>query len=157
MPLDNLIEVVFTEEEEAKINSAIKVINEVLEDKVVNLTPIERCKYSRVNNRTINWIEKIDTYMEQKPELIPFYLDKEKFDKDKTAFLKFMSLNNRLLSLQETVKDTSILLGKDVYNSAISFYQNIRVISEQNVPGITHIYEDLSQQFPGRNKKTDKE
>ena len=62
----------------------------MLSKKVVNLTPDERQQYGRINNRTQNWIDKVDTYMVQNPKLVPFYLSKEEFDKDRAARAVFL-------------------------------------------------------------------
>ena len=57
---------------------------------------------------------------------------------------------NRLVSITESVDDTSKLLSSDIYNVALSYYRNIKIISSENVPGTTNIYQDLAEQFPGR-------
>jgi hypothetical protein len=36
--------------------------------------------------------------------------------------------------------DTSVLLGKDIYNYALAYYRNIKLISQENVPGTTEVY-----------------
>ena len=150
MALDNLIKVTFTEEEIGKLNKSMEEIVSVLSGKVVNLTPEERSQYGRIGNNTQNWVDKVETYMEQNPKLVPFYLSKDEFDKDRVArgvFLDFIKKGN---SIQESMEDTSMLLSTDIYHSALAFYQNVRLASNQNVPGSTSIYEDLAAQFPGR-------
>ncbi|MFW6047607.1 MAG: hypothetical protein ACOCP4_07485 [Candidatus Woesearchaeota archaeon] len=57
---------------------------------------------------------------------------------------------NRIASIQESLDDTSKLLSHDIYNTAISYYRKIKMISRQDVQGTTTIYEDLKSQFPGR-------
>jgi hypothetical protein len=63
MALDNLITVVFTDEEIAKIDSATSEIETVLEGKVVNLTPKQRQTYGRVAYETEFWVDKTFDYM----------------------------------------------------------------------------------------------
>ncbi len=104
-----------------------------------------------MNNTTENWIEKVNSYIEQKPDLIPFYIDKPEFDKDRIARNSMKPILNRLASITESVEDTSKLLSTDIYNAAIAYYRNIKLISMQNVPGTTNSYDDLSNQFPGRS------
>jgi hypothetical protein len=152
MALENLISIDFTQEEQEALDKACATIENVLTKKVVNLTPDQRQLYARVNNETENWVTKTRDYMHQKPELVPFYLDVKEFDKDLAARRVFTPLENRISSILESISDSNILLGNDVYHSAISFYRNVKNASKENVPGTTHIYNDLAEQFPGQPK-----
>lgn len=150
MSLNNLISVDFTPEEEKEVNSALAVIERIIGNKAVNLTPDERQEYGKLGDKTENWVEKVQGYMNQKPELVPFYLDKNEFLKDQKSRKIFLSYLNRFKSLMESCDDTAKLLSTDVNNAALAYYRNIKLIAQQNVPGTSVIYEDLSKQFPGR-------
>ena len=150
MSLKNLISVGYTQEEVDQINQHLAGIQEIIKVKVINLSPEERQQYGRINDRTENWIVKVDSHMKQRPELVPFYINKEEFDKDMEARNKMKPILNSIASLQESLDDTSKLLSHDIYNTAISYYRNIKIIAQQDVPGTTTIYEDLKSQFPGR-------
>ncbi len=150
MALDNLIKVSFTEEEIGKLNKSMEEIVSVLSGKVINLTPEERRQYGSIGNNTQYWIDKVDTYMVQNPKLVPFYLSKEEFDKDRLARSIFLDLIKKSNSILESMEDTGMLLSTDIYHNALAFYQNVRLAANQNVPGSTSIYEDLAAQFPGR-------
>ena len=150
MALENLIKVSFTEEDISKLKKSLSEIEEVLAPKVVNLTPDERRQYGRIGNNTQNWIDKVDTYMVQNPKLVPFYLSKEEFDKDRLARSIFLDLIKQTNSILESMEDTGMLLSTDIYHNALAFYQNVRLAANQNVPGSTSIYQDLAEQFPGR-------
>ena len=89
--------------------------------------------------------------MDQKPELIPFYLDKKEFDKDVKALEDIKPILRWITSVYESLDNTSKLLSTDIYNAAITYYRNIKLISQQNVAGTTSTYKDLSSQFPGRS------
>ena len=150
MSLDNLISVAFTAEEQEQLDQALTTIETLVKDKVVNLTPEERQQYGKINDRTENWIAKVQEYMTQKPELTPFYLDKPEFDKDISARGVLMPALKRIASIQESMDDTAKLISHDVFYSAIAYYRNIKLIAKQNVPGTDVIYEDLKSRFPGR-------
>ncbi len=152
MALENLISIEFTQQDQDELNKACDLIENLLKKRVINLTPEERQLYSRVNNETEHWVSKIRTYIDQKPELVPFYMDVNEFDKDLAARKVFSPLENRLASILESISDSNILLGNDVYHSAITFYRNVKNASRENVPGTTHIYKDLAEQFPGKPK-----
>ena len=74
----------------------------------------------------------------------------DEFNKDQKPRDIIVTALNRLTAIHESVDDTSKLLSTDIYNAAIAYYRNIKLISQQNVPGTTSIFQDLSAQFPGR-------
>jgi len=45
--------------------------------KTINLTPEERQFYGKINDKTENWITKVHYYMNEHPEMVPFYINKE--------------------------------------------------------------------------------
>ncbi len=132
------------------MNEALSTIEQVVKGKVINLSPEEKQLYGKIGDNTENWISKVNGYMQQKPELIPFYLNKEEFEKDQKARKDILPVLNRISSVYESLDDTAKLISTDVYNAALTFYRNIKLISQQNVPGTTGIYQDLAAQFPGR-------
>ena len=150
MAIDNLITVSFNADEVSKINEALNTIETVIKGKVVNLTPEEKQLYGKLGDNTENWVAKVSSYMDQKPELIPFFLNKDEFTRDQKSRKAILPILNRISSIQESLDDTAKLISTDVYNSALAYYRNIKLVSQQNVPGTTTIYQDLANQFPGR-------
>ncbi|OED43220.1 hypothetical protein AB832_02670 [Flavobacteriaceae bacterium (ex Bugula neritina AB1)] len=157
MAIDNLISTSFTAEEVEAINQALTTIETTIHGKVINLTPEERQLYGKLGNRTENWVKKVTGYMDQKPELVPFYLNKTEFDKDVKVREEILPVLRRITSVVESLEDTSKLLSTDIYNAAIAYYRNIKLISQQNVPGTSNIYKDLADQFPGRSSTVPEE
>lgn len=150
MAIDNLISASFTIEEVRTINQALEAIEKTIRDKVINLTAEERQQYGKLGNKTENWVKKVNEYMHQKPELIPFYLDTKEFKKDLQTREDIIPMLRRITSIHESLDDTAKLVSTDIYNAAIAYYRNIKLISKQNVPGTSNIYDDLAAQFPGR-------
>ncbi|CAL2106006.1 conserved hypothetical protein [Tenacibaculum sp. 190524A02b] len=157
MATKNLISIAFTQEEVTAINEALTAIENVIKDKVINLTPEQRQLYGKLGDKTDNWIKKAKQYMEQKPELVPFYLNKLEFDKDYASREAIVPMLNRINSIHESLDDTAKLVSTDIYNAAIAYYRNIKLISQQDVPGTSSIYKDLASQFPGRGTEVPEE
>ena len=88
--------------------------------------------------------------MEQKPNLVPNYVDLAEFDKDLSARQAITPRLNRVISLMESLEDTNMLVSADVYHTGIAFYRYVKNASRENVPGTTSIFKDLQEQFPGR-------
>lgn len=157
MALDNLISAEFTQLEIDDFNTALDSQTNILAGKVINLTPEERMRYSRVSYEMIPWVEKCQGYMQTNPTLVPGYIDTAEFDKDMKTRNDLMPLYTRLRSVFESMDDTMLLIGNDVYNNCIAFYRAVKAAAQANVPGSTSIYEDLAQQFPGRPSSTEPE
>ncbi len=147
MPFDNLISISFTPQEVTQLNDAFTVIENILNDKVQNLTPKERKKYSKIADKTENFVVKSVDYIKLKPDLVPFFVDVAEMNKDIEARKVFDPMMKRLKRLYEECDDTNKIIGYDVYNCVIAFYRNIRMLSKQNIPGINTIYDDLKKHF----------
>ena len=152
MALDDLISLEFSDAEVTKIDQSLTDIETVLAGKVIALQPEERIQFGKVGENTQVWISKISGYMVSKPELVPAFINVAEFEKDLKARMCIMPRIARLNAVVNGMEDTAILLGTDLYNSAIAYYRNIKLLSQQNVPGAKMIYEDLNQKFPGKPK-----
>lgn len=93
----------------------------------------------------------MDTY----PQHIPAFLDKVEFDKDYTARTQIESRLVRLQGIAEQLSDTKTLLDHDNYHATLSFYQNLKFLSGQNIAGIKTLFEEMKQFFKGGRKKTE--
>lgn len=111
---NNLITVSFTEEEITQLNQALTTIEDTIAGKVVNLTPEERQLYGKLGNNTVNWVNKVNEYMLQKPNLIPFYIDKTEFDADMKARETITPILRKITSIYESLDDTAKLLSTDI-------------------------------------------
>ncbi len=149
----NLISVTFSSEELTELDGAIQKIEQIIAGKTRNLSQEERRQFGRIAEQNKLFVNKAKTYMEQYPQYVPPFLDKEEFDRD---FESRGIIERRLMRLEgvtEQLSDTKILLDNDNYSNALTFYRNIRFLSREDVPGTTNIAKDLSQFFPHSKKK----
>jgi hypothetical protein len=155
MALDNLISVVFTDEEIAQMDAALSEIENILKGKAVNLTPKQRQSYGRVAYEMEVWVDKTSDYMEQDPSLVPSYIDMAEHTKDLVAHRALNPRIARLTGILQSLEDTNRLLGSDLYNNSLAYYRNLREAAKVNAVGASAKYSDLKQQFPGGSKKKD--
>ena len=151
----NLASVVFTAEELQKLDEALQNIENVLKGKTFNLTPDERRQYGSIAEQNKLFVNKCKEFMEQYPQFVPSFLDKEEFDRDYQARQQIENRLIRLKTITEQLSDTKVLLDNDNYFNSITFYRNVKFLSGQNVPGIKTLYEQLKQFFKGGRKKAD--
>ncbi|UDQ56056.1 hypothetical protein [Chryseobacterium indologenes] len=147
MALDNLISLSFSKSDLEIIDKAIQDIQTVLVGKTINLTPEQRQQYGRIAEQNKLFVNKAKSYMEQYAQHVPGFLDKAEFDRDYIAREQVEQRLQLLDSITEQLSDTKVLLDHDNYHNAISFYRNIRFLSEENVPGTNVVYEDMKQFF----------
>jgi len=157
MSLDNLISIDLSDEEVKTIKDSLTAIEAILKGKTVNLTPEDRQTYGRLGNRTENWISKVMDYLDERPELTPMYINVPEFKKDYHVRKKLLPIMNSIASLSESIDDTTVLLGNDIYNYALAYYRNIKLVSRENVPGTTEVYTDLATQYPNRRSAVPEE
>lgn len=145
-----MISVQFTDAEKNELVHCITRLEELLDGKVVNLTPEQRQQYGRIGEKSEYWIQRVEQWMGHKPEVIPYYLDVDEFKKDVELRNLLKPLLDKISLVTESMDDTTLLLSTDIYNMALAYYRNIKIVSRANVPGTTEIYQDLSSKFPGR-------
>lgn len=157
MANSNLISVSFTAEEIQGIKDHIAAIRELIANKCISLQPEERREYGRIGNKTENWSRKVMQYMAEQPGFNPAFIDVDETRKDFDARESLKPLLNEIETIKDLLDDTILILGSDLYQSNLSYYQNVRLLAAQNVNGAKAIYDDLSAQFPrnGRRKKSE--
>jgi len=159
MALENLISISFTEEELTLLDGHLAGIRQLLQGKTVNLTSDQRRQYGRIANQNKLIVDKAKNYMEQHPDWVPRFLDKDEFDRD---YISRQQIENRvqlLENLSTQLIDTKTLLDHDNYNNALSFYRMIRFLARENEPGAKPVYEDMRVLFnrTGTSNNTDNE
>ncbi len=149
MALDNLISVTFTQEELTQLSDAIQSMANVLEGKVINLSPEERVQYGSIADRNKVLVDKCKAYMEQASETLPRTIDKAEFDRDYMAREQLERPLRQLKRLIEKLQDTKTLLDHDNLQAALTYYRYVKYLAGENEPGTTSIYQDLKQHYRG--------
>lgn len=150
----NKISIELTAQEKADLTTALDTIRNILTPKCINLTPEERKEFGSVGDERVAWIMKVKNYMQQYPQVVPFFVDAVEHGKDYQAFGDLTPFRQQLDELTDMVSDTKLLVGYDLWQNSLSVYNYVALLAQQqNIPGITPLYEDLKQEFPGRGPK----
>jgi len=150
MAIDNMISLSFTDDELQTLDNAIVTIESVMSKKFISLTPDERKSYSQVSDKTEDWIGKVKVYMEQNPSLVLNHIDVDEFNADFTARQALLPRRRRLEGVFSRFEDACMLLGFDLYHSAITYCKGLKAAAVTDAPGAKTIYADLASRFPGR-------
>ena len=153
MPIENSISFSITDAEAAILKDAYSKIKNVFNNKGKSLTPAERGKFSRVKYEKQIWIDKVKMHIDQQPDKVPAYINKEEFIKDYTVHAILTELLILAKTEFELMQDTHLLLGYDLDVNALRYYRSIKTAAKNNDPGAQTIFDDLKQQFEGRGRK----
>ncbi len=147
MALENLISIDFSKEELKELDHHMAGIQNIFKGKTVNITPEQRRQYGSIGNHNKLIVDKAKNYMEQHPNWIPRFLDKEEFDRDHKTREQVESRAQQLNNLSQQLLDTKTLLDHDNYTNALSFYRMMRFLAGENEPGAKPVYEDMKVLF----------
>lgn len=153
MSKENLVSVVFTTEEVEQAKTNIDALLALLGPKCISLTPEERQDYGRIGEKTENFSRKVVQYMIEQPEFTPNFIDGEETKADFDAREILKSLLKQLTTLRNMADDTALLLGFDLYQSELGYYQNLSMLNGRGVNGAKAIYEDLKARFPSSTRR----
>ena len=153
MPFDKYTLELSTEEIE-RIKQSLDTIEKTILHKMINLTSDEKRKLNGPGKKTQYWRNDILMYMEEKPELTPYYVDAEKYKKDVKAIELLKELEGRLKILLEGVEDTSAVIRDDLHTTGRHYFDHVKAASLSTAEGTTTIYRELAPLFNPRKMKS---
>jgi methyl coenzyme M reductase subunit C-like uncharacterized protein (methanogenesis marker protein 7) len=150
---EDLIQVVFSEEEMDNANDALQDLLEVVGPKAPDLSNEERQEYGSVAEQNKLKINKARTYMQQYPGLVPSFVAMDEFERDYQAREQIGTLLIKMEDLLRKLGDTKILLDYDNYQDVLAFYRSVRYHANENNSQAILVYNDLKQFFPAPPRK----
>ena len=139
--------VVITPDQKAAILAKIADLNSTMSF-LIGLTDDQRRKMLKMGDKTIGFEQKCASYMASRPDLIPGFVDTAKLGQDRAAWADVADIMHALLDLYQRVDDTDMVLAHQIYLPDLSFYQNVQLAVNRNVPGAQAIYDDLKPASP---------
>jgi hypothetical protein len=145
---DDLIQVVFSSEEKEIANQALRNLLGVIKPKAPVLSNVDRQKYGSVAEQNKLIINKGRTYINQFPELLPSFIDREEFEHDFKARSDAEELIMLTEEVHRTLTDLKILLDYDNFQDTLAFYRSIRYKASEKITNAVTVYNDMKQFFP---------
>ena len=145
---DDLIQVTFAPEEKETTKQALRTFLEIITSKAPVLSNDDRRTYGSVAEQNKLKINKGRTYMQQFPELVPTFIDREEFERD---FQARTDAEELMMLAEEGVRklsDMKILLDYDNYQDVLAFYRSVRYSASEKVSNAVTVYNDMKQFFP---------
>ena len=148
MSSDNLISAVLSNEDIQTIINAVGIVRGKLPF-LASLTPQERQEMSKMGEKSMGFDEKCTAYMVSHPEFLPGFVDIEEVNKDRALRGQFLSFSGLVNTTNESIIDTLMLIGGDIWMADLAYYQSVREAAKRGRPGAQAIYDDLRSRFPG--------
>ncbi|MDR2125643.1 MAG: hypothetical protein LBP63_02270 [Prevotellaceae bacterium] len=134
------------------LHEKIREINALLAPYATPLTAQERRDLPAIGDKTLGFVEKAFEYAKENTDLCPGFLDLAAFSIDMKDATGLRVIRNSLNQAFEVIDDIVLLAGSEAYQSALAFYNYIKLLVSQDVPRAKTIYEELKKRFPGRSK-----
>lgn len=149
---EDLIQVVFSEDEKQNITAAVQSLLGVIGPKAPNLSNDERREYGSVNETNKLKIDKARMYLSQYPQLAPASVNPEEFERDYQARQQIGELITQTEELLRKLTDIKILLDFDNYQDTLAFYRHVRYLANEKNSMAILAYNDMKQLFPHTKK-----
>lgn len=148
MSNDNRISAVLSDEDVAAVQAAVASMRAKLPF-LVTLSAQERKELPRMGPKSIGFDEKCSTYMGNRAEFVPGFLDPAEVLKDRTLRTQLLRFAAELQTLADSVDDTLQLVSSEVWMADLAYYQSVREAAHRGRDGAQNIYDDLRRRFPG--------
>ena len=135
-----------TEEAYGQIAQSIRALDSLLPF-AINLTVKERRKLHKMGDKSIAFVEKAAQYADERPDLVPPYLDIPEFKRDLKLARQLKDLLMILEPSVEKISDTYLAAGSDAFLAARRLYSFVKAASDSGAPGSDTIAAELKKRY----------
>lgn len=121
----------------------------------VNLTKEDRRKYQTMGDKTVTFVEKGVQYVDERPDLVPPYLDIPEFKRDLKLAKQLKELLIMVEPVVEKISDSYLAAGADAYEWARKLYSYVKTAANSGAPGSDTIAAELKKRYGRRKSSTD--
>jgi len=139
-----------TEQAYGQIAQSIRALDSLLTF-AINLTVDERHKLYKMGDKSIAFVDKSIRYADERPDLVPTYLDLSEFKEDYTLSKQLKDLLLLLEPVTEKLSDTYLSAGSDAFLAARKLYSAVKAAAYSGAPGSDTIVSDLRKRFSRKN------
>ncbi len=154
MGISNLNNQHLTKEQKNAVLKTLAELEKQLAILNINLTADDRNKYGRVNEQNKLFINKVQDYAQNQPQLRSFDVDWEEFERDFESREFLEKIITRLNSLATRANNSKVLHDYDNYQDALNDYAYTNFRAGSNSAGYENKQADLKQFFLKKRKKT---
>lgn len=141
----------------AKITAAqdaIAALDTALDELTHNLSADDRKKYGSINEQNKLFVNKVDDYNHNQPELRSPEVEWDEFNRDYSSRKTMDAMISKLESLTTRMINAKILHDYDNYQAALIDYSFTTYKAGSSAPGFEDKYRDLKQFFMKNSTST---
>ncbi len=153
MPLDNMATPQFSPADVASLKGALQVINAVLANVQIVLTPQERKRYGRIHEKKKLLVNKVRAFRDAQPNLSAPDVDWTEFESDYQARAMLSGLITQLAQAQITLIDVKTLHDYDNHQAALRDYAYTKYKAESGNSDYEVKHRETRQFFPRTGKR----
>ena len=132
-----------------KLDEVSKMLNPFL----TSLTPVERRGMVKTGAGSIEFLELSHGFAAEYPELFPGFMKAGVFEEEFFAVISLRALSARVNRLRDRLKDTEMVTCCHALDTALAFYNTIKIAARRDIPGAGLIYEELKQRCPPKSRR----
>jgi hypothetical protein len=157
MKNNDLIQVVFTEEELTETNTHLDGMLTMANKNAPGLTPEQRSTFGAINETNKLLVNKAKVIMKENPKYIPAFVNMDEFENDFNARENIEGMIRKIDQIRLKLNDTKILLDNDNYQDVMAFYRSVRYFANEHDQEAMPLYNELKQFFPNHKNSTKEE
>jgi len=124
----------------------------LLKPYLVTLTQQERQALVKMETESIKFLEVSHGIALENSELFPTFIKAAVFREEFSAAHELWLVANKVSQLNENINDTGMLAGNNAMETALIFYQTVKIAALHDIPGARVIYEELKPAFRSRKR-----
>ena len=152
MSTDKRISITISDEAAAAVRTALDSLKTAFAGITVNLSEADKASLPKIGDKTLAFDGKCKTYMADRPDLVPGFVDADELAKDRVLISSLMPLLRELTPIVSDLESTVMLAYSDAYMADLAFHQNVKQAARRGVNGAEAIYDDLRERFPGARR-----
>jgi hypothetical protein len=142
----------FTASEVESINKCILELEQMLQNKTVQLTKEQSRYYGKLGKEKEKWAEEMHKDISLDSQLIAPYMDLTNFNDLEKLRETLNGMINRLTKITQQMVHTNRVVGFNLYHECKNFYEFVKLMSTKNMPGLKFYYDKWSAIFHKKNK-----
>ena len=154
--MEDSISFTISPEDLQAVKDMIASINELLEPYLITLSPEERDKLLEMSEQCEPFVAKVMDYAVTNPEFLPPFVQIEDVKKDWHDSSSFLSIFRSIQKLESNLSDTVRVISSDAFETALIYFNWVKLATEMNVPYSKIICDDLNKSLEGEENNKPK-
>ena len=132
------------------LRAALEKLDEaksLIDPYLVSLTTSERQALSQIGSELMKCLELSHGIAVEFPDLFPAFIKTAAFREEFFITCELRQVIGKIDELKENILDTEMLAGNHALDTALAFYNTVKIAARRDIPGAKLIYDKLKPAF----------